>query len=39
MNTELAKKLQEMAERDQQLLQKLFESGELPSEESGKNQL
>ena len=32
MNTELARKLGEMAERDQQLLQELFEIGELPSE-------
>ena len=33
MNTDLARKLEEMAERDQQLLQELFEKGELPSEE------
>ena len=33
MNTELARKLREMAERDLQLRQKLFETGELPSEE------
>jgi hypothetical protein len=33
MNTELARELGEMAERDQQLLQELFETGELPSEE------
>ncbi|WP_320043553.1 DUF6624 domain-containing protein [uncultured Desulfobacter sp.] len=31
MNTELAIELREMAERDQQLLQELFETGELPS--------
>lgn len=33
MNTELSRKLGEMAEKDQQLLQELFEIGELPSEE------
>ena len=33
MNTELARKLREMAERDQKLRQELFETGELPSEE------
>ncbi len=33
MNKELARKLEEMASRDQGLLQELFEAGELPSEE------
>lgn len=33
MNIKLARKLKEMAEKDQQLLQELFEAGALPSEE------